>query len=221
MAGPLRWVGALARAPVRTSASRTAAGWRASAPTACAAGCGVGVEPPYAAHAADADGPCFGRAWTALRRPRTFQPETGPLPLTALADDPALGLPTGSDGVARRLRPARGVPAAAAGARRQGGDGAGPGRHRRRARREAEERASSRGGERAAVRGAPGQGRRDPRRAHPAAPGPGTDREVDTPRATSSTSCGGSSRACARLRGEDPQLRHPQLQSGWDRRGRW
>ena len=41
-----------------------------------------------------------------------------PVPLTALADDPALGLLTGSDGVARRLRPARGVRGARRGTRR-------------------------------------------------------------------------------------------------------
>ena len=56
------------------------------------------------------------------------------VPLTALADDPALGLLTGSDGVVDafgRLEESQ----ARGAARREGGDGARPGRHRGRARR--------------------------------------------------------------------------------------
>ena len=96
LAGPLRWV-------PRTLARRLRryvedGGRLASFGTeSLRRGVRVGAEPPHAPDAADADGP-VRRAPRAARAPARRR-GGGPLPLTALADDPALGLLTGSDGV--------------------------------------------------------------------------------------------------------------------------
>ena len=108
----------------------------------------------------------FGARLEPVANPRTEDDGRTPLPLTALAEEPRLGLLTGSDGVIPAFGRLEESVARPRDARRQGADRARPGRQRQRAR-------QGRGRRRAAARGAAGadrdtarQGRRDPRRAH-------------------------------------------------------
>ena len=154
----------------------------------------------------------FGARLDPIRRPRTD--ETGPLPLTALADDPALGLLTGSDGVVDAFgrleesqpRQARGGKVVTA----LGQDVTDAERA------DAEEKGEQpREALPVADRGAPRQGRRHPRRADRvgAAGRHGPRGGADHAQHRRRPAAGQAARAL-RLAGEDPQLRHPQLQRG-------
>ncbi len=75
-----------------------AGGSRASGPTRCAAACGSApnrLTRPTQPTPIDP----FGARLEPVANPRTEDDGRTPLPLTALAEDPALGLLTGSDGV--------------------------------------------------------------------------------------------------------------------------
>ena len=133
------------------------------------------------------------------------------VPLTALADDAALGLLTGSDGVVDAFGRLEESQARGRRARGKVVDGARPGRHRRRARR-------GRGEGRAAARGAAGadrdaarEGRRRPRRAHrlAGARGPGSRGGADHAQHRRRAAPGHAARPLGAA-AEDPELRHPQ-----------
>ena len=178
----------------------------------------VGGEPPVAPDPADADRP-VRRPPGADRRPAPARTAT-PLPLTALADDAALGLLTGSDGVLDafgRLEESAARPGRAAA---RCVDRARAGRHRRRARRgRGRGRAAARGAARA-DRGAARQGGRDPRRADRVGQRAGTDREVGqiTRNIVDVLRRRQAARRAPRA-AEDPELRHPQRRRR--ERGRW
>ena len=140
----------------------------------------------------------FGARLEPLARPRAGEDGGGPVPLTALADDPALGPPDRLRRRGRRVRPARGVPGAGGVAPREGGDGARPGRDRGRARRGGGQGRAAAPRAARADRDAAREGLRRARRAHRLGEaGRGWTARSPRSRATSSTCCGGSSRACA------------------------
>ena len=211
---PARCAGSRARWRAGCAAtSRTAGGWRASAPSRCAAACASATNRPHAADPADADRP-VRRAPRAGRGPA----HRGRRPHAAAAHRARRGPRARPADRLRRRRSTRSAGSRSPPPRpetraRQGADRARPGRLRRRAR-------QGRGQGRAAARGAAGadrdaarQGRRDPRRADRSGrSGRARTARSRRSRATSSTSCAASRRGCARRAGEDPQLRHPQRQ---------
>ena len=213
-AGRLAALGpALARAPAARATSRTAAG--------CAS-FGTDSAAPRRAR----------RRRTALTRPTQPTPTdpfgarlepvaarapattAQPLPLTALADDPTLGLLTGSDGVLPgfgRLEESASRPEPRGGKVRRR---ARPGRHRRRARRRGGRRRAPARGAARADRDATRQGRRDPRRAHRVVAGGHGPRGRADHAQHRRRAAAASSRGCARRAADDPELRHPQRRGG-------
>ena len=155
------------------------------------------AEPPLAPDAADADGP-VRRAPRAPHAParRRARRRAGAADRARRRPGPRAADRLRRRG--RRVRPARGVAGAGGAAPREGGDGARPGRHRGRARRGGGQgRAAARRAARA-DRDAAREGLRRARRAHRLGEaGRAWTARSPRSRATSSTCCAGSSRACA------------------------